>query len=266
MCRSTFLVPVLALVVALTGCGSSSGSAGSTSPSNEPAPTAEELAAVLRSAAATTEWGKTVTSVTVVKKFRQPVIQVWSDAQAVGGDTHDSGLGPFDRLIQGVRLAFFEAVDPDTADDVASAVDATLRAQSPDGPWCAEVHVGGGSLPPSSRGTKRIGPAPAKTPSGPEGIKAWIDATYGPASGDPVDEEWYRAIQSVSFSAKSRQVMVRANLPQNDPNTPAQADMIVMAVTEPFFGAPARTFETVRVVCPDYELVAGCTIDNPYVK
>ena len=232
--RRILLFAVCILVtLSLTGCGgseeSSSGEASGGESTSADSPSAEEIVAEIQATAEDADWGADVVTVRAETRFRAPTIVI-----EVDGDEAAS-----------------EAVF-----DGALAV---AHEMSPDGPYYLEV----GTLS-SMDGLSRVGPALPAPVSSPEDIGGWLDAAYGPASGDPVDEAWYEAIVSASTEtdpAFGTLVNVKTNIAGSDPDAETQANLIMIAVEESTGGA----FEWIRVTFSDGENVTSKHLPNPYV-
>jgi hypothetical protein len=78
-------------------------------------------------------------------------------------------------------------------------------------------------------------PAPA---TGADDFMRWLDAAYGPGSGDPVDEEWYARVQSAGPSADGATVEVVTDLDFEKMTDREQADVIGQVL---ILAAPAGT-------------------------
>ncbi len=242
MRRFVALAFVLSLALASVSCGSPGAlPPGAQDGSVHKAPgltrkqmtdTAVKVTAAIKEAAAGAPWGKSMKSVEVVDYFRTPVVSVAVD----GGDLESDVVGDAAFLLAGTMY--------------------------PDGPYFVEVYrVAGGRERVSFSNLVRFGPKPPAPASSPDGIMAWIDAAYGPKSGDPVDESWYKAIKTIRFDKAKQTVVVMTDIPRDSPAAEREARRIAIAVGE----AKAPGIRTILARFADGTAFASPTdLDNPY--
>lgn len=168
-CRHLLLLALLLVVVALFGCGGDTGSTDSTGDGSADgvAADAASLETFLQDNYGDTAWFAAIDRITATRKLRHPVTEVW-----------------FAVTVQEARDQY--NMDLNTA--ISEWVSESQESLYVD-VYGTDGKVGG-------FGNQMGDPVNPQLPAAPtsiDGLEGWMDAAYGPGSGDTV-EDWYTHI------------------------------------------------------------------------